>query len=420
MDGATLLGHIVNFLEMYFVLPPKASTLSALWIIGAWVYEEFFIFPYLAIHSPLMRCGKSNLLATIGALTPRSFKADDITPAVLFRCVEQYHPTLLLDELDQAGLKQNWDTRAILNAGYRADGSVPRAVPKRDGDYEVKFFNVYCPKVLAGIGAFLPATISDRSIHISMTRKTKQEKVARWSMKNVHSQCEPLKRQLARWAEDNREVLVAGAKPQILQELDDRQWDNWEPLVTIADLLNGKWPEKARDAAKTFSKTTGDDNVRVELLQDIKAIFDETDTVRLSSKDICEELAKMEHRKWPEWRNGKPITARQLASLLQPFGVGPKGIRIGNKTPRGYELEDLGDSFTRYIPPSDLQQVQQSSSDKGYSHIDEVQQNPKRCTSQNTRNPHEQRVVADVALQKGVHEPVRASDEESETWEDLL
>ena len=301
-----------------------------------------------------MRCGKSNLLATIGALTPRSLKADDITPAVLFRCVEQYRPTLLLDELDQAGLRQSGDLRAILNAGYRADGQVPRAVPTKDGDYQVRFFSAYCVKVLAGIGTFLPPTVSDRSIHIHMRRKTKEEEVARWSMRKIQSECELLKRKLARWAEDHRESLAEAPEPQILEELDDRQWDNWEPLIKIADLIGGKWPENARDVAKTFSKVVEDDNLRVELLIDIKTIFDSSDAERLGSNGLVEELAKLEHRKWPEWRNGKAITTRQLASLLQPFGIGPKQLWIDNRNSQGYKKEWFSDAWNRYLPPTPL------------------------------------------------------------------
>ncbi len=416
VDGAALLNEIVDLIENYFVLPPKAASLLALWILGTWLYELFFIFPYLAIHSPLMRCGKSNLLAAVGALAKGSLKADDITQAVLVRCVEQFKPTLLLDELDQAGLRQNPDLRAILNAGYRADGQAARAVPAKDGDYEVKFFNVYCPKGLAGIGNFLPPTISDRSIHIFMTRKTKQEKVTRWSMKKVQSECEPVKRQLARWSEDSREILDHTPEPRLLEELDDRQWDNWEPLIKIADLVGGEWPETARYAAKTFSKVAEDDNVRVELLIDIKAIFDDSGADRLSSKEICEALEKMEHRKWPEWRNGKPLTKTQMASLLRPFGIRPKSIRIGDKTPRGYELKDLRDTFTRYIPSSDPQQVQQTSNDAGSSHLDEVQHDPQCCTSKNAENPDDQTIVADVAQEKGGSEELHKTEDGYEVY----
>ena len=61
----------------------------------------------------------------------------------------------------------------------------------------------------------------------------------------------------------------------------------------------------------------------------------------------------MEDRAWPEWgRLKKPLTKTGLAKLLKPFGVKPGGVRIGDKTPRGYQLEDFSDAFLRYLPPT--------------------------------------------------------------------
>lgn len=61
----------------------------------------------------------------------------------------------------------------------------------------------------------------------------------------------------------------------------------------------------------------------------------------------------MEDRPWPEYRQGKPITAPRLARRLKPYGVTPKTIRIGENTAKGYKLEDLRDAFARYLPPDE-------------------------------------------------------------------
>ena len=51
-----------------------------------------------------------------------------------------------------------------------------------------------------------------------------------------------------------------------------------------------------------------------------------------------------------------------------------------------------------------MQQVQQSSNDRGSSQFPRVQHDPEWCTLENASNPHEQRVVAGVAPQEGVFE----------------
>ena len=78
----------------------------------------------------------------------------------------------------------------------------------------------------------------------------------------------------------------------------------------------------------------------------------------------------MEDRPWPEWKNDKLLTQRQLARILKPFGIVPKKIRDGVGTLQGYKLEDLQDSFRRYLPP-DPEQAEQAS-----NHADS-------CTSEN-------------------------------------
>ena len=85
---------------------------------------------------------------------------------------------------------------------------------------------------------------------------------------------------------------------------------------------------------------------------DIRHIFNARGVDRLPSAGLCEELAKMEERPWPEWRKGRPITTRQLASLLKGFSISPGSIRLaGGSTPKGYVITTFHDAFARYLPP---------------------------------------------------------------------
>lgn len=86
------------------------------------------------------------------------------------------------------------------------------------------------------------------------------------------------------------------------------------------------------------------------LLDDLRAIFDEKGVARLSSEDICNSLATLEHRPWAEFQHGRPITKPQLANLLAPFGIRPRNIRHGNEVVKGYERADFADAWLRYLP----------------------------------------------------------------------
>src|SRR5690606_12086778 len=110
-------------------------------------------------------CGKTLVLDILCALAPRALRADNVTSAVLFRLIESWQPTLLIDEHDTF-LKNNEELRGILNSGHKRGGVVPRCV----GDnHDVRKFRTFAPVALAGIG-HLPPTLADRSIAVRMRR----------------------------------------------------------------------------------------------------------------------------------------------------------------------------------------------------------------------------------------------------------
>ena len=91
------------------------------------------------------------------------------------------------------------------------------------------------------------------------------------------------------------------------------------------------------------------------LLADIKAVFDEKITDRLTSADMCDALTAREDRPWIEWRASKnatlkPLSVNQLARLLKPFGIAPTGtIRVGARTAKGYYRHQFEGVWQRYL-----------------------------------------------------------------------
>jgi hypothetical protein len=195
----------------------------------------------------------------------------------------------------------------------------------------------------------MPATIVDRSITGEMLRRTPDEKVTRFRPSRAQHLADDC-RKAARWAKDHMAELVA-ADPAELEELNDRAMDNWRPLFAIADAVGGEWPELARKAARALSSDdpAGDDSVRTNLLTDIRDIF-EAGPDRISSEALIEKLVAKRERPWPDWKHGKPITQRQLASLLKPYGISSKQLWIEGGNRHGYELSDFADAFKRYLP----------------------------------------------------------------------
>ena len=202
----------------------------------------------------------------------------------------EFRPTLIVDECDST-FETNPEIRELVNASHlRSQAYVLRAV---GDDHEPESFSTWGAKCLALIGN-LPDTTASRSIVVKMQRKPRNKKTERFSALKDYPELQALQRKAARWANDNLSTLRQ-ADPESLPDIGDRDIDNWIPLIAIADFAGGDWPKLARDAAVRLCGDLIEEPKAVELLKDIKAIFDgdpENDSDdgcdRISSADLVE------------------------------------------------------------------------------------------------------------------------------------
>ena len=360
VDGAALLSDLRDLVCRYVVLPDHAAEVIALWVLHTYAHDTAQVSPILCFSSPEKRCGKTTALSLLQMLVNRPVSASNITAAALFRATELWRPTLLIDEADTF-LRDSDELRGILNSGHnKASAYVIRTV---GDEHEPRQFCTWAPKAIALIGRMDP-TLIDRSIIIRMRRKFQGDRVERFTVAN-NGQFGDIVRRCARWAKDRAPSLVR-SNPDVPKALNDRAADNWRHLLAIADSVEGQWPEFARKAAVWLGNAAEDEAVRVMLLGDIKALLADPKADRIASADLAEALAKMEERPWPEWHHGKPITPKQIASLLSAFEVKPKLLRIGAGEPvRGYELSMFDDAFARYLPISSVTPLQ-TNADAGF------------------------------------------------------
>ena len=346
VNGAALLDEIEQIFSRHLILPDHADPALALWVMHTYAFDAFSTSPLLAITSPVKRCAKTLLLIVAGALVPRRLYASNVTAAVLFRVIEKHQPTFLIDEADTF-MSDNVALRGVINSGHtRATATVIRAV---GDDHDPRVFSTWCPKVIASIRG-LPDTLRDRSIEIAMRRKAKTETIEPLRQDRIDATCEPYRQKAARWVGDHHDQLRT-ADPDMPASLHDRAADCWRPLLAIADLAGGDWPEKARTAATHLSGSpldTNTEDINLELLIDTKECFGEVEF--LTSNELADKLAALDSRPWGDWR-GKPITTRAVATRLQPFHIYPVRARnASNEQVRGYFRSRFLDAWNRYTP----------------------------------------------------------------------
>ena len=351
IDLAKLLDEIVAFLRRYVVLTDHQLRALALWVAHTYAIDAADCTPYILIQSAEKRSGKTLLLEVLSLLVARAWFTGRVTKAVLVRRIARLGPTLLLDETDATfnGNKEfSEGIRGILNAGYRR-GGVASICVQVDGEWVDQDFPVFCAKALSGIGV-LPDTVQDRGIPIEMRRKLKTEEAEKFRRRNALPNATPLVDALITWADEAVPILEP-ARPGIPEELGDRAADVWEPLLAIADMAGGGWPNHARLAALALSSTAGqeDDSWGVTLLKDIQKVLTNRKVDRLPSVELASALAEFEESPWEDIR-GKPLNASGLAKMLKPFNIAPKQIRIAETTLKGYRREYFLDAWERYTP----------------------------------------------------------------------
>ena len=344
INPSELFNEIRNTVERHIVCSKEASIAATLWTVMTWVIDVVQVAPIAVITAPEKGCGKSMLLFLLGLLTPKTLTASGISPAALFRTIEKYMPTLCIDEVDTF-MKENEEMRGLINSGHTRGGAF---IIRLVGDnHEPKKFSTFCAKALAGIGK-LPDTIMDRAIVLEMRRKLQSETVER--LRNADPELfETLKSKLARFADDHREE-IRNARPVLPSELNDRQQDNWESLIAIADIAGGEWPEIARAAALKLSGESDTTlTVGLELLRDIKAIFDEKKEDKIGTSSLIDALCLDEELRWANFDKGFPIKPVRVAKYLSQYGIKSSTIRLGKDTVKGYKLSSFKDVFERYL-----------------------------------------------------------------------
>ncbi|AYM41243.1 DUF3631 domain-containing protein [[Mycobacterium] chelonae subsp. gwanakae] len=264
--------------------------------------------------------------------------------AYVFRSLDRDPPpTLLFDEVDtifgsKRSADKNEDLRGLLNAGFQRGLPFGRV---GGSDLRTQEFGTFAMAALAGIGQ-MPETIEDRAVVVVMKRRKDADVVEPFRLRRDRKTLEVLRERLAAWADTVR--AVAGTTYPDLP-VDDRAADVWAPLIAVADLAGGKWPQLGRDAAVALMLSASErDTSRspgLQLLADIRSVFD---TSIMKSEDLCAKLRALPDS--PYEKLG--LTPSKLGKRLREYAIQTR--HAPDKASRTYYRADFVDAFARYLP----------------------------------------------------------------------
>jgi putative DNA primase/helicase len=210
VDGMQLLSAVSDMVRRFVILPQHADAAVALWIVLTYCIDWAQVAPILAVTSPEKRCGKSTLLFVIDRLSSRPLSSSNISAPALFRAVEKWQPTLIIDEADSF-IRDSEEMRGVLNSGHtRPTAYVIRTTGE---DFEPRRFSTWGAKAIALIGS-LPDTLQDRSIVIDLRRKLSNESAEK--LRHIDdNEFSELTSKLERWAADHGSKIAYTRMPAV-------------------------------------------------------------------------------------------------------------------------------------------------------------------------------------------------------------
>lgn len=171
---AHLFNQIRSFIHRYLELSADFEEIASLYVLLTWVYEFAPSIPYLRVIGD-WGTGKTRFLQVVGSICFRpTFASGATTPAPIFRILEQFRGTLVLDEADFKDSSSWVEMVKLLNNGYRPGMPVLRA-DKENGKWFPRSYQVFGPKLIATRFPFKDEALESRCLTSEMMPLTRDD-----------------------------------------------------------------------------------------------------------------------------------------------------------------------------------------------------------------------------------------------------
>lgn len=161
---AELLREIEDFIHRYVDVSPLFERVAAHYVLFSWVYDAFNELPYLRVRGDY-GSGKSRFLLTVGSLCYKPmFVSGASTVSPIFRIIDAFRGTLVIDESDFRESDEKAEIVKILNNGNARGFPVLRAEQNQRKEFDPRAYTVFGPKIIATRRAFKDQALESRCL----------------------------------------------------------------------------------------------------------------------------------------------------------------------------------------------------------------------------------------------------------------
>jgi hypothetical protein len=159
-----LVAEIQAFIHRYSDLSPLFEKVSAYYVLLSWVYDAMSELPYLRVRGD-PGSGKTRFLLTVGPLCYKPiFASGASTVSPIFRILDAFRGTLVVDEGDFRHSDERSEIVKILNNGNARGFPVLRSEAIREREYNPRAYAVFGPKLVATRGYFEDRALESRCL----------------------------------------------------------------------------------------------------------------------------------------------------------------------------------------------------------------------------------------------------------------
>ena len=312
-SGESLISEIQSFIHRYVDVSPLFEKIASYYVLFSWVFDGFNELPYLRVRGD-PGSGKTRFLLTIGSLCYKPiFASGASTVSPIFRILDSFHGTLIVDEGDFRFSDEKAEVVKILNNGNVKGFPVLRSeVSGKGREFNPRAYHVFGPKLVATRGFFDDKALESRflteemgqyrlrnDVPINMSGSYKEEglrirnKLLLFRFRNLNKR------------KPTEKLVDRSIEPRLNQI--------FVPLLSIIE--DPEAVNDLRELARRYNREMIADRgteMEAQILEIVRDILDSPYPVRLTVKDI------------PSWfadRHGsdyeKKITSKWIGSVIR-------------------------------------------------------------------------------------------------------
>jgi len=228
-----------RYLDLPSDTAPGTVAMLTAWAMLSYIFPVFDAVPYLAVGGPA-GSGKSRVFELLGQVVLRPLSTSNLSNPALFRSLHAFGGVALLDEAERLRESRSPEVQELLSsllAGYKRGGCATRCEQAGDGQFIMRHFGVFGPKALASINE-VPPTLATRCLAVPMFRSPPESKKPRLRVEADGQRWQVLRDSLHILAmEHGSEWLDLPARQDVVPEMSGRNFELWQPLLSIAAWL---------------------------------------------------------------------------------------------------------------------------------------------------------------------------------------